>query len=304
MRREGSGRVRLRPAAVRSRRRGPAPSRTSPSRGWWWLARGRRRARARRSCSSPSRGRVETEPIADRRDLADADRAPEPSPTPSVSVAPPGSDARVRRDDEPGLFVTAADLVADVPAAKPGVDELGVVRPGALGAARGHGRRARHLRAGGDRRRRQPPSFYDVRRWGNDAMDFEQEVDRAARPGSRAGGVPRAGHDHRRVPDLPRGERRGRGRAVDRASRPSRGRASTRRSCSQSRPDGPRGTTVPGYRGRCSSGTRSSRGRRRPSRRGPRTPRSRPWATPSRCRRWCRGAPSWRFARSGDAPGA
>ncbi|WP_028047691.1 hypothetical protein [Cellulomonas sp. URHE0023] len=147
--------------------------RRPPAHGWWWLAVAVG-AFALLVLLVAEPWSVETEPIPT------AVASPTPSdlpsaPTPSVSVAPPGSDAAFDATTSMGLFVTAADLVADVPAAETGVDELVASGQVPWGLPTGTVVEpvtcvlAVTVVA-------EPPSFYDVRRWGNTAMDFEQEV--------------------------------------------------------------------------------------------------------------------------------
>ena len=149
------------------------PGRTTSSHGWWWLALAVA-ALALVVLLVAEPWSIQTEPVPTAA-ASPTPTAIQPSATPSVSVAPPGSDAVFDATTSLGLFVTASDLVDDVPAAKPGVDELvtsgqvpwglppgTVVEPAACVLA---------VTVVG-----QPPSFYDVRRWGNPAMDFEQGV--------------------------------------------------------------------------------------------------------------------------------
>lgn len=149
--------------------------RTPTARGWWWLlaALG---ALAVLILLVAEPWSVETEPTPTQTYVpTPTQTAPSPSPSPSISVAPPGSDAVFDATTSLGLFVTAADLVADVPAADPGVEEritsgqkgwglpVGtVVEPDSCVLA------VTVVAA--------PPAFYDVRSWGNEAMDFQQEV--------------------------------------------------------------------------------------------------------------------------------
>ncbi|WP_028048881.1 hypothetical protein [Cellulomonas sp. URHD0024] len=155
---------------------GADPSRVPPpARGWWWLV-GALAAFALLILLVAEPWSVQTEPTPTEPALSSPSATlPQPSATPSVSVAPPGSTEIFDATTSLGLFVTAADLVEDVPAAKPGVDELvtsgqvpwglpagTVVEPASCVLA---------VTVVGS-----PPSFFDVRGWGNPGMDFRQSV--------------------------------------------------------------------------------------------------------------------------------
>ncbi|MBO3084824.1 sensor domain-containing protein [Cellulomonas fengjieae] len=116
---------------------------------------------------------VETEP-----DLTETGTTAEPTvepSTPASPVAQPGSDAVFDATTAPALFVTAADLVAGVPAAEPGVDAQ--ITAGQLPWG---------LPAGSTIDPAEctiaatvvatPPPWYDALMWGNEALAFEQEV--------------------------------------------------------------------------------------------------------------------------------
>jgi hypothetical protein len=155
----------------------PAPDGSPPgrhtSRAWWWLV-GAVAGLGLLVLFVAEPWSVQTEPTPTAA-VSPTPTVRPPSATPSVSVAPPGSDAVFDATSSLGLFVTASDLVSDVPAAKPGVDELvtsgqvpwglplgTVVEPDTCVLAVTVVSR--------------PPSFYDVRRWGNPGLDFAQQV--------------------------------------------------------------------------------------------------------------------------------
>ena len=95
--------------------------------------------------------------------------------TPSPSVPPPGSDAVFDATTAPGLFVTSAELLADVPAAEPEVQQQ--IASGQLPWG---------LPTGSTVDPPEctlavtvvytPPSWFDALMWGNDDLSFEQEV--------------------------------------------------------------------------------------------------------------------------------
>src|SRR4029079_13274133 len=99
----------------------PAPAeRRRPPRnglGWWWLRVAVAAIALVTLLVAEPWTPVETEPTPTATAPQTPTVPPVPSVTPSVPVAPPGSDAAFDAATAPGLFVTAADLVADVPAA-------------------------------------------------------------------------------------------------------------------------------------------------------------------------------------------
>ena len=128
---------------------------------------------------------VETEPTPTVTFVPTPSEPPEPSPTPTVSVAPPGADAVFDGQTAPGLFVTAADLVADVPAAKPGVDpgiltgELAWGLPEGTTVDPATCTLAVTVVA-------TAPSWFDARSWHNDGVVLPAGGHPAAGPGGRA----------------------------------------------------------------------------------------------------------------------
>ena len=94
----------------------------------------------------------------------------------------------------------------------------------------------------------QPPSFYDVRRWGNAAMDFEQEVTVLPDPAAAREAFRELVTTIDACPTYREVNDRGRGRAVD---RPAGHRGAGRLPVDRARRSTgrPRGTTVPGYQG-------------------------------------------------------
>ena len=119
---------------------------------------------------------VETEPSITVSLTPSEPTAPTTEPdSASPSVAPPGSDAVFDATTAPGLFVTQADLVADVPAAETDVQALitsgqlpwglpagSIIDPAQCAVA------ATVVAA--------PPAWFDALLWGNAAFSFEQEV--------------------------------------------------------------------------------------------------------------------------------
>ncbi|WP_426594824.1 hypothetical protein ACPPVS_04510 [Cellulomonas sp. McL0617] len=147
----------------------------SSARGWWWLV-AAVGALAVLVLLVAEPWSVQTEPNpTGAATQSPTPPAPEPSPTPSVSVAPPGSDVVFDATTSLGLFVTAADLVADVPAAKSGVTEqltsgeLPWGLPPATAVEPDTCTLAVTVVAA-------QPAFYDARKWGNDTMDFQQDL--------------------------------------------------------------------------------------------------------------------------------
>ena len=117
-------------------------------------------------------------------DRADADRTvtsdPEPTAAPSHAVAArspsPGADAVFDATTALALFVTPADLVADVPAAEPEVRQL--ITSGQLpwGLPLGLDGRPAGVHSSRSPSSRRRPPWYDALIWGNDALAFQQEV--------------------------------------------------------------------------------------------------------------------------------
>lgn len=148
---------------------GPGRSRA----GWWWLVVAALAIALVTALVAQPWAPVETEPTP-----SVTDTVPEPTAAPttqSPSVPPPGSDAMFDGTTAPRLFVTSAELLADVPAAEPEVRPL--ITSGQLPWG---------LPVGSTVDPPEctvavtvvttPPAWFDALMWGNDAMSFEQEV--------------------------------------------------------------------------------------------------------------------------------
>lgn len=157
----------------------PAPAeRARPPRGgigWWWLLVAVGAIALVTLLVAEPWTPVETEPTPTATSPQTPTVPPVPSATPSVSVAPPGADAVFDANTAPGLFVTAADLVADVPAAEPGVDPMILAGESQWGLPAGttiEPVSCTLARTVVDA----PPAWFDSRSWGNDALHFQQDV--------------------------------------------------------------------------------------------------------------------------------
>ncbi|GEK22795.1 sensor domain-containing protein [Cellulomonas xylanilytica] len=141
--------------------------------GWWWLLVAFLAIALVTALVAQPWEPVETEPTP-----TVTVTVPEPTAAPttqSPSVPPPGSDALFDAATAPTLFVTSAELLANVPAAEPDVQQL--ITSGQLPWG---------LPAGSTVDPPEctvavtvvatPPAWFDALMWGNDAMSFEQEV--------------------------------------------------------------------------------------------------------------------------------
>ena len=144
-------------------------------RGWWWLLFALLALALVTALVAQPWEPVETEPTPSATVTVPLDDDAPSTPSPSVSVGPPGADAVFDPTTAAALFVTPEELVADVPAAEPGVQPL--ITSGQLTWG---------LPAGSTVDPAEcltavtvvatPPSWYDTRLWGNSAMSFEQEI--------------------------------------------------------------------------------------------------------------------------------
>ena len=149
--------------------------------GWWWLLVAVAAIALVTLLVAEPWTPVETEPTPAVTSPQTPTLPPVPSVTKSVPVAPPGSDAVFDPATAPGLFVTAADLVADVPAAEPGVDPMIVSGERQWGLPAGttiEPASCALARTVVDA----PPAWFDSRGWGNDALYFQQDVVLLATP--------------------------------------------------------------------------------------------------------------------------
>jgi hypothetical protein len=149
---------------------GPARSR----RGWWWLLVAVVALALVTVLVAQPWEPVETEPTPSVTVTATPPPTTAPGvPSPSASVGPPGADAVFDATTATGLFVTPEDLVADVPAAKPGVQPL--ITTGTWGLPVGSNILPVEC-VTAVTVVEMPPTWYDTRMWGNDAVTFDQEI--------------------------------------------------------------------------------------------------------------------------------
>ena len=152
---------------------GPGPGRSRA--GWWWLLVAVLAIALVTALVAQPWAPVETEPTPTVT-VVQPTVAPSTAPsTASPSVPPPGSDAMFDATTAPTLFVSSAELLTDVPAAEPEVQQR--ITSGQLPWG---------LPAGSTVVPPQctvavtvvatPPPWFDALMWGNDAMSFEQEV--------------------------------------------------------------------------------------------------------------------------------
>ena len=149
---------------------GARPSRA----GWWWLLVGVLAIALVTALVAQPWAPVETEPTP-----TVTVTVPEPTAEPttqSPSVPPPGSDAVFDASTAPGLFVTSEELLADVPAAEPEVQQRitsgqlpwGLQPPGATVDPPQCTVAVTVVAS--------PPAWFDAQAWGNDTLFFEQEI--------------------------------------------------------------------------------------------------------------------------------
>ena len=147
-------------------------ARSRSRRGWWWLVLALLALALVTALVAQPWEPVETEPTPTATVSVST---PASTPSPSVSIGPPGADAVFDPTTATALFVTPEDLVADIPAAEPGVQPLIT-----------SGQMTWGLPAGSTVEPPEcltavtvvaaPPPWYDSRMWGNSALSFEQEV--------------------------------------------------------------------------------------------------------------------------------
>jgi hypothetical protein len=151
---------------------GPTPGRSRI--GWWWLLVAVLAIGLVAALVAQPWAPVETEPPVTHSTTITPTPSTAPS-TPPPSIVVPGADSVFDATTAPALFVTTADLLADVPAAAPEIRltvasgqlpwglPLGstIVPPECLVAATVVA---------------MPPPWYDALVWGNDTLSFQQEV--------------------------------------------------------------------------------------------------------------------------------
>ncbi|MEZ0447287.1 hypothetical protein [Cellulomonas sp. ICMP 17802] len=143
-------------------------------RAWWWLlvavlALGLITALVTRPWEP-----VETEPTPTVTVTVPPTTEPG-SPSASTSVAPPGADAVFDPTTALPLFVTPEDLVAQVPAAKPGVQQLMPSGQLTWGLPAGSTVEPATCTTAVTVVETAPP-WFDAREWGNDAFVLQQEI--------------------------------------------------------------------------------------------------------------------------------
>jgi hypothetical protein len=141
--------------------------------GWWWLLVAFLAIALVTALVAQPWEPVETEPTP-----TVTVTVPEPTAAPttqSPSVPPPGSEVLFDATTAPTLFVTSAELLADVPAAEPDVQQL--ITSGQLPWGLPVGSTVDPLECTvAVTVVATPPAWFDALMWGNDAMSFEQEV--------------------------------------------------------------------------------------------------------------------------------
>jgi hypothetical protein len=151
----------------------PSPGTGRSRAGWWWLLVALVAIALVTALVAQPWAPVETEPTPTAT-LTTGQPSADPT-TQSPSVPPPGSDAVFDAATAPGLFVTSTELLADVPAAEPAVQQL--VASGQLPWG---------LPSGSTIDPPEctlaatvvftPPPWFDALVWGNDDMTFQQDV--------------------------------------------------------------------------------------------------------------------------------
>jgi hypothetical protein len=141
--------------------------------GWWWGLVGVGAVALVTLLVAEPWTPVETEPVPTHTTAPSV--PPDPSATPSVSVPPAGSSALFDATTGPGLFVTAADLVADVPAAKPSVEPFGL--PGETPWGLSADSTVEPVECSlAVTVVSSPPSWFDSRSWHNETLYYVQDV--------------------------------------------------------------------------------------------------------------------------------
>ena len=143
--------------------------------GWWWLIVAVLAIALVTALVAQPWAPVETEPTPTVTDTEPTTAPTTQPPSLAPSVAPPGADAMFDATTAPTLFVTSAELLADVPAAEPEVRQL--ITSGQLpwGLPAGSTVEPPECTAAVTVVST-PPAWFDALMWGNDAMSFEQEV--------------------------------------------------------------------------------------------------------------------------------
>jgi hypothetical protein len=149
----------------------PSPGTGRSRAGWWWLLVAVVAIALVTALVAQPWQPVETEPTP----TATVTLPTAVPTTDSPSVAPPGSDAVFDASTAPGLFVTPAELVEDVPAAEPEVEQQipsgempWGLPPGSTIDPPECTLAATVVYT--------PPAWFDALMWGNDDLSFEQEV--------------------------------------------------------------------------------------------------------------------------------
>ncbi|WP_421732884.1 hypothetical protein [Cellulomonas sp.] len=152
---------------------GPTPGRSRI--GWWWLLVAVLAIALITALVAQPWAPVETEPSLTPSTTVTTPQPTMPPGTPSPSVAVPGADAVFDPTTGLTLFVDAADLVAQIPAAEPEVQQQIT-----------SGQRPWGLPIGSTIEPPEclvaatvvavPPPWFDTLMWGNDALAFQQEV--------------------------------------------------------------------------------------------------------------------------------
>ena len=149
----------------------PGPGRSRP--GWWWLVVAVVAIGLVTALVAQPWAPVETEPTPTVTVTVPA-TTPAPS-APPPSVAPPAADAIFDATTAPTLFVTTEDLLDDVPAADPDLEELITSGQLSWGLPEGSTIEPAECTVAATVVAT-PPPWYDALKWGNERLSFVQEV--------------------------------------------------------------------------------------------------------------------------------